>query len=119
MHFVGYLVSLVIALAVPGVKWSKSCVLIGCPSGQNEPILPARNSRFDSADIPAKFISFNLDIDSYRVAKSGRRQAKLGRKTHKLHGGEWLSGDLCKSGPRYFASEKSFSLKLCPINYLW
>ena len=30
-----------------------------------------------------------------------------------------LRGDLCKSGPRYFASEKKFSLKLCPINYLW
>ena len=30
-----------------------------------------------------------------------------------------LSGDLCKSGPGYFASEKRFSLKLCLINYLW
>ena len=30
-----------------------------------------------------------------------------------------LRGDLCKSGPRHFASEKKFSLKLCPINYLW
>ena len=30
-----------------------------------------------------------------------------------------LSGDLCKSGPGHFASKKKFSLKLCPINYLW
>ena len=30
-----------------------------------------------------------------------------------------LRGELCKSGPGYFTSEKKFSLKLCPINYLW
>ena len=28
-----------------------------------------------------------------------------------------LSGDLCKSGPRRFSSEKKFCLKLCPLNY--
>ena len=27
------------------------------------------------------------------------------------------SGDLCKSGPRRFSSEKKFCLKLCPLNY--
>jgi len=29
-----------------------------------------------------------------------------------------LSGNVCKSGPPHFGSEKRFSLKLCPGNHL-
>ena len=67
MHFVAYLPSPIISLAVPGAIWSAYGVRIGYPSGQDGPILPALNfplwsrakrKKIPGADTPAKFITF-------------------------------------------------------------